>query len=57
MTDEEACSFLVALSRTRKSCHLVSCRRLGQEARNQSRFVDWLADYVQEADVNAAYFK
>ena len=56
ITDNEVCSFLVGLSRTRKECHLVSCRFLGQEQLSPSAFVDWIEPHLVERTVNAAYF-
>jgi superfamily I DNA/RNA helicase len=56
ITDDEVCSFLVALSRTRKECHLVSCGRLGNEPLRVSAFADWIEDETEEVTVNAAYF-
>jgi hypothetical protein len=54
--DEEVCCFLVGLSRTRKECHLVSCRRLGNEPLRVSEFADWIDDELEQVTVNAAYF-
>jgi len=56
ITDEEVCCFLVALSRTRKECHLVSCQRFGNVALQPSQFGRWIARHVDERKVNAAYF-
>ena len=56
ITDEEICCFLVALSRTRKQCHLISCGRLGNEPRQASHFARWIADELENVSVNAAYF-
>jgi hypothetical protein len=56
ITDEEICCFLVALSRTRKQCHLISCRRLGNERREASHFARWITDELENVNVNAAYF-
>ena len=40
--DDEICQFLVALSRTRKACHLVSCGRFGnRDWTRPSRFGTW----------------
>jgi hypothetical protein len=57
VTDDEVCQFLVALSRTRKLCHVVSCGRLGQERREVSVFSKWLDEHLEWIDVNAEYFK
>lgn len=55
ITDEEICCFLVALSRTRKQCHLVSCARLGQERLNASRFAGWISERLEHVRVDAKY--
>ena len=44
--DVEICEFLVALSRTRKACHLVSCQWLGGPL-SHSIFLDWIAGQTQ----------
>jgi ATP-dependent DNA helicase UvrD/PcrA len=61
-TDKEICEFLVALSRTRTSCHLVSVRRFGAPPRGRrvparlpvSEFVRWVAAQSRHIDVAAA---
>lgn len=55
ITDEEICCFLVALSRTRKQCHLVSCERLGQERLSASRFAQWVSESLEHVRVDAKY--
>ena len=55
ITDEEICCFLVALSRTRKQCHLISCARLGNERRSASRFADWIDRELHKVRVDAKY--
>jgi hypothetical protein len=55
-TDEEVCCFLVALSRTRKEYHLISCGRLGNQALRVGEFADWIENEFEEVTVNAAYF-
>jgi superfamily I DNA/RNA helicase len=56
ITDEEVCCFLVALSRTRKECQLVSCQRFGNIALQPSEFGRWIAPHLDERTINAAYF-
>jgi superfamily I DNA/RNA helicase len=57
VSDGDVCSFLVALSRTRTECQLVSCRRLGQEELAPSRFLQWIDRSDREhRTVNAAFF-
>jgi ATP-dependent DNA helicase UvrD/PcrA len=57
ITDEEVCCFLVALSRTRKQCHLVSCGHFGRAALRPSAFARWVAPHVEERTIDAAYFR
>jgi superfamily I DNA/RNA helicase len=56
ITDEEVCCFLVALSRTRKECHLVSCQRFGNIALPDSKFAQWIAPHLIQRTINSAYF-
>jgi superfamily I DNA/RNA helicase len=56
ITDEEVCCFLVALSRTRKECQLVSCDRFGNAPLNTSRFLSWIHEHVDQVTVNAGWF-
>jgi hypothetical protein len=56
ITDEEVCCFLVALSRTRKECQLISCDRFGNVRLNTSRFLNWIQAHVDRVTVNAAWF-
>lgn len=56
ITEEEVCQLLVALTRAKKSCTLVSTNRLGHQTLGQSRFVSWLDDLVAGQSINAAYF-
>jgi superfamily I DNA/RNA helicase len=39
ITDDEVCKLLVALSRTRVECHIVSCRDFGSDWIEESAFV------------------
>jgi hypothetical protein len=41
-SDVEICEFIVALSRTRKACHLVSSTHYGQERLAPSDFLGWV---------------
>jgi superfamily I DNA/RNA helicase len=56
ITDAEVCCFLVALSRTRKECHLISCNMFGSLSLNTSRFLTWIQEHVDHVKVNAAWF-
>lgn len=42
-TDVEVCEFIVALSRTRKACHLISSVRYGGVALPPSDFLSWVS--------------
>jgi hypothetical protein len=55
-TDSEVCQLLVALTRAKKSCHLVTADRLFGQPRTRSPFIDWLGDLVQQVYVNKDYF-
>jgi len=57
-TDDEIREFIVALSRTRAACHLVSCKvYVGPGVLQPSEFISWIAGHVTPLDVNAAYWK
>ena len=57
-TNEEACQLLVALTRARKSCSVVSTGRIGGSTRRRSVFIDWLGPHLAEVEyVNKAYFE
>lgn len=43
-TDDEVCKFIVALSRTRKACHLISTTRLGGKRLDPSTFLEWISE-------------
>lgn len=51
-TDEEVCEFVVALSRTRKACHLVSSRWLGRVRLDPSVFLRWVKDQTEPRWIN-----
>lgn len=55
-TNAEVCQLLVALTRTRKSCTIVSTGRLGAEWLSASRFVEWLAPHIETVTVDRQYF-
>lgn len=56
-TDDEVCSFLVALTRARKRCYFVSCDRFGKQKLRRSIFIDWVEQYIETRDIDAEYFK
>jgi len=55
ITDEEICSFLVALSRTRQQCHLISAGFFGQGFLPRSIFLSWVSDHLSEVIVDKNY--
>jgi superfamily I DNA/RNA helicase len=57
ITDYEVCCLLVALSRTRQQCHLVSCERWKGLPVEVSAFRDWLNVPIEETARDAAYWR
>lgn len=57
ITDTEISCFIVALSRGRKECHLVSCGRYAGQLRRVSAFSDWVAPYTDRRTVNKSYWE
>lgn len=45
-TEQEVCQLLVALTRARRSCTLLSVRRLGGIELESSLFIDWLQSHI-----------
>lgn len=56
ITDAEVCKLLVALSRTRVECHVVSCRHFGSDWLEESAFADWIRPHLQSRKIDKAYF-
>lgn len=57
VTDAEVCQFVVALTRTRKECHLISTGRFGANWCRPSIFLSWVPDAcVETIKVNKDYF-
>jgi len=56
ITDEEVCCFLVALSRTRKECQLISCNNFSGNWMEPSRLLNWIETHVDETTIDAAWF-
>lgn len=56
ITDTEICCFVVALSRGRKECHLVSCGRFGGKLRQTSSFAGWVASHTTRRYVDKRYW-
>jgi hypothetical protein len=56
-TDTEVCQFIVALTRTRKQCHLITTRMFAGNWQEPSEFLDWIPpDLVQQIDVTKDFF-
>lgn len=58
-SDYEVCQFIVALTRARKKCYLISNKRFGGNGwLRHSTFIDWIDDSKLSVDeVNKEYFK
>ena len=58
-TDNEVCKFIVALTRARKKCYLISNKRFGGSGwLRHSTFIDWIDDSkLSVEEVNKEYFK
>lgn len=56
ITDHEACCFIVALTRARSSCHVVSHRMFGgQKWLRPSPFLSWIKSHLEPIAVDKAY--
>lgn len=55
-TNQEIRSLVVALSRTRTECHLVSCGNYAGSWVNPSIFLDWLPECVSTSEIDADYW-
>lgn len=58
-SDYEVCQFIVALTRARKKCYLISNKRFGKiGGLRHSTFIDWIDDSkLSVEEVNKEYFK
>lgn len=56
-TDDEVCQLIVALTRARKSCTLVSVGRFGNERLALSVFTSWLAPLLTSVRVDSSSFR
>jgi superfamily I DNA/RNA helicase len=54
-TDEEICKFLVALSRTRQQCHLISYKWFIKGPLRKSAFLDWIKSRLSFVKLNKDY--
>jgi ATP-dependent DNA helicase UvrD/PcrA len=55
VSDEEVCSFLVALSRTRTRCHVISCKFFGTAGLKPSLFLSWIKPHTERLVVKKGY--
>ena len=56
VTDDEVCQLLVALTRAKQSCTLVSVGRFGSVQLNPSVFTNWLAPHLTHKRVDKSFF-
>ena len=56
ISDNEICSFIVAITRTKKECHLISCvNYIGQEWK-PSPFLAWISNLLEERTIGQEFF-
>lgn len=55
-TDDEVCQLLVALTRARESCTIVSTRNFGGWWLNGSIFTEWLKPFIEEVVIDKTHF-
>jgi ATP-dependent DNA helicase UvrD/PcrA len=55
VTDDEICSLIVALSRTRQRCHVISFRFFGAGGLAASVFLGWINQHLETVTVNKDY--
>jgi superfamily I DNA/RNA helicase len=56
ITDDEVCKLLVALSRTRVECHVVSCGHFGSGWLRESKFAEWIRPHLEPVTVDKERF-
>jgi AAA domain/UvrD-like helicase C-terminal domain len=56
IAEQEVCELLVALTRARKSCTLVSCGNYSGEWLRASAFISWLRPLIDELQVDRHFF-
>jgi superfamily I DNA/RNA helicase len=56
ITDDEVCKLLVALSRTRVECHVVSCGHFGAGWLDESAFADWIRPHLEPVAIDKEHF-
>lgn len=57
ITDDEVCSLLVGLSRTKRQCYLVSCGRFGNVQLQPSVFLSWVRTRVTTEKVDKTWMR
>jgi len=55
-SEAEVCELLVALTRAREKCTLVSVRNFGGDWLDDSVFIEWLEPLLDSVTVDEAYF-
>jgi superfamily I DNA/RNA helicase len=56
ITDDEVCKLLVALSRTRVECQVVSCGHFGAGWLEESAFAEWIRPYLESVRIDKEHF-
>jgi ATP-dependent DNA helicase UvrD/PcrA len=56
ITDDEVCKLLVALSRTRVECHVVSSGHFGAGWLEESAFVGWIRPHIEPVTIDKEHF-
>ena len=57
ITDDEVCKLLVALSRTRVECHVVSCGHFGADWLEESAFAEWIRQHLEPVTIDKGHFR
>ena len=55
ITDDEVCTFIVALSRARKRCHVISDGFFGKGFLRESVFLSWIKPHLEYLRVDKTY--
>jgi superfamily I DNA/RNA helicase len=56
ITDDEVCKLLVALSRPRVECHVVSCGHFGIGWLEESAFAEWIRPHLEPVTIDKEHF-
>ncbi len=58
ITDIEVCKFLVAITRARKQCYVLSTNNFGGKRTCPSEFLNWMGkDYIEYIKINKTYWE